>query len=386
MTEKETSVGSSVGKLKSAAVAGLGLILVLAAYPAEGHHAISAKFDPERSVTLNGTVDKVDWLNPHVHIFMDVTQPGGAVQDWAIELESPVDLEQSGWSADSLEPGETIRVQGILARDGSRQAWGNTVSRRSGERVFAVSADAGPSASSALAGRPAPLRENGHPRLGPLPGEAGYWGNPSRTSLVEDGVEVEVDAEGLLANLEDAPKVAPFQPWALGVYKDRQQNHLKDDPMYLYCLPAGGPRQFQIPYGIQLVEELPRQRIFLLQGGANRNWKLIYMDGREQVGNIRGDFDNPLYLGRSVAEWQDDTLVIDTVGFNERFWFSNGGLPHTDRLHLIERISRPDFNTLQYEVTVDDPGAYTRTWKSSWTLEWIAGEEMPRYFCQDNRP
>ena len=81
-----------------------------------------------------------------------------------------------------------------------------------------------------------------------------------------------------------------------------------------------------------------------------------------------------------------DTLVVDTNGFNDKFWFTNGGQPHTDLLHLTERLTRTDFNTVKYEVTIDDAGAYTRPWSTGWNLQWIAGEEMPTYFCQDNRP
>ena len=128
------------------------------------------------------------------------------------------------------------------------------------------------------------------------------------------------------------------------------------------------------------------QRVFVMMGGGNRNWRLIYTDAREQKGQIQGDADNPLYFGRAVGRWEGETLVVDTKGFNERFWFSNGGLPHTQQLHLVERFSRPDFDTLRYDVTVDDPGAYTRTWSAGWTLRWVPGEDMPEYFCQDNRP
>ena len=113
---------------------------------------------------------------------------------------------------------------------------------------------------------------------------------------------------------------------------------------------------------------------------------MIYTDGRKNTGQLRGDNDNPLYYGRSVGKWAGDTLVVETRDFNEKFWFSNGGLPHTERLELTERFSRPDFDTLKYEVTINDPGAYTRPWTSSWTLRWVAGQELPIYLCQENRP
>ena len=191
---------------------------------------------------------------------------------------------------------------------------------------------------------------------------------------------------GLLKNIDDAAKVAPMQPWALALYRERQRRFLQDDPMYLNCKPPGGPRQFQLPYGVQFVEDRERQRIFVLIGSGNSNYRIIYTDGRNPAsGQVGGDDDNPLYYGRSTGKWEGNALVLDTRGFNEDFWFTNGGLPHTDQLKMTERFTRPDLDTLRYDVTIDDPGAYTRTWTTGWTLRWVA-DELPRHLCQDNRP
>jgi hypothetical protein len=360
----------------------LALVLALAS-PALAHHALVAKFDESKTVTLDGIVNMVDWKNPHVHVFMDVRTQNRTVQ-WAIELESRVDLVRSGWTRESVRPGDAIKVQGIVARDGSRQAWARSiVLASSGKRVLDVTPAVAPVAKDV---RPAPRWPNGQPRLGPPPGQTGYWAFPSATSLVESGVNVAMDSNGLLRNVADADKVAPLQRWARDLFVLRQRNLLKDDPMFLYCKPPGGPRQYQLPYGLQLVEDQNFKRIFVLIGSGNRNFRIMYTDGRVNRGQLQGDADNPLYYGRSVAKWEGDTLVVDTSGFNEQFWFSNGGLPHTDQLRLTERFSRPDFDTLKYDVTINDPGAYTRPWSSSWTLRWVAGEELPVYFCQENRP
>jgi hypothetical protein len=203
---------------------------------------------------------------------------------------------------------------------------------------------------------------------------------------METGANVPADVYGQLQNVADAARVAPLQPWALGVYQERQRRFLQEDPMFLNCKPPGGPRQFQIPYGVQLVEDPERQRVLVLIGGGNNNFRILYLDGRDHVGQVGGDDDNPLYYGRSVGQWEADTLVVDTRGFNEDFWFSNGGLPHTSQLRLVERLTRDTFDTLRYDVTVDDQGAYTRPWSSSWTLRWVTGEDMPRHLCQENRP
>ena len=274
----------------------------------------------------------------------------------------------------------------MSARIGSHQAWARSVVLTStGKTVLDIPAQTAASRGNQAA-RPTPRWPDGQPRLGPPAGETGFWSNPSANALVENAARIQMDAYGLLRNIADVDKVAPFQRWARDLYEFRQRNFLKDDPMFLYCIPPGGPRQFQNSYGTQFIEDHDRKRIFVLMGGGNHSYRIIYTDGRKQQGQLRGDADNPLYWGRAVAKWENDTLVIDTNGFNDKFWFSNGGPPHTDLLHLIERLSRPDFNTLKYEVTIDDPGAYTRTWSTGWNLQWVPGEELPLYFCQDNRP
>jgi hypothetical protein len=234
--------------------------------------------------------------------------------------------------------------------------------------------------------RPAPRWPDGVPILGAQDASGGYWGYPTETALVQDGAHVPMDAYGLLENIDDAAKVAPMQPWALGLYKDRQRRKLRDDPMYLKCKPPGGVRQFQSPLGVQFVEDRARQRIFVIMGNGDENYRIMYLDGRKPIGQVGGDDDNPLYYGRSVGKWVGDTLVVDTTDFSEGFWFTNGGLPHTNLLHLTERFSRPNFDTLHYEVTVNDPGAYTKPWSASWDLHWVGGEDLPVYYCQDNRP
>lgn len=348
------------------------------------HHEIAAKFDPSKTVDLKGIVTSVDWRNPHAHLFVNV-KTGNQILNWAIELESPTILEIDGWTSTTLRPGDAITVNGPRARDGSRQVWGGDQVRftETGLQVFPTKLHPSRAAS---ASRPAPRGPDGHLALGGLtPGGEGFWTDPSKTSLVEDGVDVKSDEWGLLANLTDAGKVAPMQPWALGVYRHRQERQLRDDPMYLKCKPPGGPRQYESRLGIQFVEDRPHQRIFVLMGSGNHNYRIIYMGQDRKTGLVTGDDDNPLYFGRSSGKWEGDTLVVDTIGFNEDFWFTNGGLPHTSQLHLVERFTRPDFDTLRYQVQVDDPGAYTRNWTASWTMNWKSGS-VPFYFCQNNRP
>jgi Family of unknown function (DUF6152) len=339
------------------------------------HHSMAAMYDDKKPATLKGTVTAYEWQNPHVFVTLETNDA-----TWAVELPSRLELRRSNWTRDSLKIGDSITVEGATARDGSKKLAGKSITLAGGKKLSAITSENTP-APKVTQSVPAPKWPDGHVRLGVEPGKAGYWANPSSPSLAETTAKIKFDGEGLLANIADADKVAPFQPWAKGLYVYRQKNLLKDDPI-ASCLAPGGPRQFQVPFGIQIVEQPDRQRIFVMSGGANRNWRLINLDGRPLP---TVDDGVATYFGNSTARWEKpDTLMVQTFGYSERFWFSNGGLPHTENLKLTERISRPDFNTLKYEVTVDDPGAYTRPWTSAWTMQWIPNEEMEEYFCDDN--
>jgi hypothetical protein len=165
----------------------------------------------------------------------------------------------------------------------------------------------------------------------------------------------------------------PLQPWALKRVKERMS---KDDPE-AHCLPAGVPRQ--APYPWRIVQTATH--IFFLFEGNIHSYRQIFMDGRPHP---KGDALNPTWYGHSVGRWDGDTLVIDSVGFNERFWFDFAGHPHTEQLHTIERYRRPDFNSLKYEVTIDDSGAFTRPFTLYGRHTYQANEELMEYICNEN--
>lgn len=225
-----------------------------------------------------------------------------------------------------------------------------------------------------------PRFEDNTVRFDRMPGEKGYWDAPTKTALVEDGVQVEFDDRGKLKNLDDAAKVAPLQPWALGLYKHRQQNDLKDDPMKV-CIGPGNPRQMLMPGGLRILQDRNYKRAYMLFGGGNHGWRVVFMDGREPPSP---DEVTATFYGLSVGKMEGDTLVTEAIGFNSRFWFAPGGLPHTESLKLTEKFTRPSHDELDYEVTIDDPRTYTRPWKASWKLKWVPGD-IPEQYCEDGR-
>lgn len=352
--------------------------ILLGSAPVFAQRASSANYDSARKVKLAGVVTRIDWVNPSAFFFVNVRDSSGTIVNWAVEVGNPLDLQKDGWKPTALHIGDMVTVEGIPTRDPRRQALATSVLlARTGAKLFVASNKPRAKAAS----QPAPRWPNSHVRLGPAPGKKGYWGAPSSTVLVENtGVAIPMNRDGLLVNIGDADKVAPFQPWAKALYEYRQRTLLKDDP-YNRCMPPGGVRHFQNPYGFQFIEQPQVGRILLLLGGGDRNWRIIYTDGRP-IGHK--DELVLTYYGTSTGRWEGDTLVVDTVGFNEKFWFTNGGLPHTEALHLTERFTRSDFNTLRYLVTVDDPETYTRAWTGGWTIQWVPDEDMQEYFCEEN--
>ena len=170
-------------------------------------------------------------------------------------------------------------------------------------------------------------------------------------------------------------------PWSAAVYDYNSKNESKYDPEG-YCLPPGGPRMMATPYQMEIVQQPEHKRIFMIFEGATHIWREIYMDGRKFP---EGDALNPTYLGYSIGRWENpDTLVVENKGFNENSWLDYFGHPHTDRMEVVERWTRPNKGTLHYEATVTDSGAYTRPFTMAWDVPWREGGELPEYICQEN--
>ena len=169
----------------------------------------------------------------------------------------------------------------------------------------------------------------------------------------------------------------PFTAMGEALFKERRANNSKDDPEG-YCLPPGVPRYTGTPYPFQIVQ-LPGRVVILYEGAAHM-YRQIFMDGRKHSQD-----PNPTWLGESIGYWQDnDTLVVDTIGFNGRTWLDYVGHPASDRLHVIEKFRRPDYMTLEYEATIEDPVMYTKPWTTNFRVKFQPGWNLLEYICLEN--
>ena len=220
---------------------------------------------------------------------------------------------------------------------------------------------------------PAPRWPDGRVNIASVPGQKGHWIRTRRELVVD------ANTPNILPNDRKIEEI-PFQPWAKALFEYRRSKDDRDSP-HARCKPSAGPRQIGTAYGFEMVEFPEIQRVIVFDIGGPQTFRTIHMDGRAHP---KGRDLIPTFYGHSIGRWEGDTLVVDTVGFNEQNWIDAEGLMHTDQYHQIERFTRTDFRTLRYEVTIDDPGAYTAPFTGRLTLLLEPDTELFEYVCQQS--
>jgi len=196
-----------------------------------------------------------------------------------------------------------------------------------------------------------------------------YGGLEGPAPRMSDG---KPDFSGMWNGSEDPnPEKPAAVAWAVKIQQQHIQTDFKDAPSGL-CLPGevfpSSPLLYKFVQTptllIQLAEDPP-------------NFRQIFLNG-----NHPKDPD-PSWKGHSIGKWEGDTLVVDSIGFNDKSWLTDG-LPHTEKLHVIERYRRPDLAHLVIDVTIEDPDTLTKPWNLHMNWQLAPGEELIEYICSEN--
>jgi hypothetical protein len=200
--------------------------------------------------------------------------------------------------------------------------------------------------------------------LGPVPRAPG--GKPDLSGVWERPFVVDMSKSG--PNQQGAGEL-PFTPWA-------KANLVEEFDYSAHCLPLGYTRSINSPMPME-IEQRPDRIVFLYE--MNNTFHIIFMDGRGHPKDLE-----PTWNGHSIGRWEGDTLVVDTIGFNGKTRIDTDGHPHSEDLHVVERFERTDLGHLKYEVTVEDPKAYTKPWKNTRVFTLRPDWELQEYNCNEN--
>ena len=168
----------------------------------------------------------------------------------------------------------------------------------------------------------------------------------------------------------------PLQPWAAALRKKRMDDDGRDNPD-AHCLPMGLMQLHNHPQPRQIIQT-PRTIVLLYEGNAGV--RQIFMDGR----SLPNSDVQPWWYGYSTGKWDGDTLVVETAGFRDGGWLDINGSPLTDAAKWTERFRRLNYGSLEIEITVDDPKAYTRPWTVNLTQQLLPDEELIEFICAEN--
>jgi hypothetical protein len=145
-----------------------------------------------------------------------------------------------------------------------------------------------------------------------------------------------------------------------------------------FCLPPGPSRAITGPSPFQIVQHKDAVAILFENHFI---YRLIYTDGSKHPDDIQ---EYMTFMGHSVGRWQGDTLVVDTVGINDKTWLDSNGMEHSDKLHLTERFQKTGPDAIKYSVTYDDPVFFTKPWTFDLNLKRVKNDRILEYVCEEN--
>jgi len=168
-----------------------------------------------------------------------------------------------------------------------------------------------------------------------------------------------------------------MKPAAAALYKQRFEVMQGGGRPSEHCLPHSIPDQMFITVPLQFVQT---KGLTVMLWEEFTHYRMIYTDGRAQPKD-----PTPTWFGYSTGKWEGDAFVVDTRGFNDKSWLDDGGHPHTEQLHTIEKFTRPDFGHLKAEITIDDPGAYEKLLTLYVNFAYTADESLIEDICENEK-
>jgi hypothetical protein len=218
---------------------------------------------------------------------------------------------------------------------------------------------------------PAPRTADGKPDL------SGMWGWETPVACGAHCSDIDIQNIGReFLNIAYRFKGGlPYQPWAAQLVQKRKVDNAAGDPN-IRCMPRGALRIWTDDYYKRIIQSTGR---LVILTERNMQYRQIFTDGRPLPTD-----PNPTWNGYSTGKWEGDTMVVQSIGFRDDLWLDSAGNPLTNAAKVTEKIRRPNYGTLEIEITVDDPKAYTAPWSVKLTQPLVLDSELLDYYCLEN--
>jgi hypothetical protein len=334
------------------------------------HHG-AALYDTTESITIKGPVTRFRFVFPHTLVYIEAPSANGEIVEWSGELTTPNRLARAVggggtsnnvyWTRDTLQPGDVIEITGSPARNDApsirilRIVDANGVALVGG---YASEADSSVEAANTSTAQPSSDSTDLN----------GFWNYNYSHSWENYAFTAELPPMTAWARERFEASRPTFGPRGVAVADT-------NDPSYL-CLPSGTPRIYAHPAPFEIVQTPNRVLIMYEWMNLNRN---VYTDGR---GHREGR--PPTWMGESIGRWEGDTLVVETVNFNDKTWVDRRGVPHSEQMRVVERIRRAGNDELTIDITVYDPIAFTEPWSARREFRSANDWQIEESICLDN--
>jgi hypothetical protein len=338
--------------------------LLVVSPTASAHHSFFGRFDTDEHMYLEGEVLRVQWRNPHAHIFLRSTAADGTTTDWDLESGSPTLMRRAGVPEGTITPGMTIRIAGYPPLTGKQEMFATNVQLPSGEEFLLQTGAQAKFGSDSTGDFSYRFRTEGD-RSKPELGLFRIW-----TFTGADGF---LFPESINRNFDlNTYPMTPSAKAALARFNPATDNPTNN------CVPKGMPTIMEQPLPMEV---LMRDGNVVLRIEEYDLTRTIHMD---QTAAPAGTAPGP--LGYSVGLWEGDTLVATTTHVNWPF-FDQAGIPLSEQVVITERFTPiEDGSQMQFEMTVNDPVTFTRPVQLQKKWIYVPGVEILPFECEEASP
>ncbi len=355
--EIKTISGASTMKSPYRLVSFLAVVGLLSASLVFAHHSPFLFFDPTSSIEIEGTIQRIHWRNPHPEFVLAVTDESGEVANWILEAHSVSILRRMDIGKDKFAVGDRVKVAGWPSKRGGNELFITNMLLPQG---IEVAMDPGSQPKWAATAE----------------GDKSVW------LVTEDSLVVGEDTDSIfhvwstsLATGDGSFLFENFDfPLTAEAAVARAEYDMYSNPILGTCTFKGMPTIMEQPYPMELIDHGDKITMHMEEGDTVRVFDMTPSASAADKG-LRP-------LGHSVGEWQDDVLVITTVG-SDWPYVDMTGIPNSDDAVYVERFTAAENGTtLDYTLTITDPGTFTSPPTFTKTYLWLAGAEVRPYDCE----